>query len=95
MDRAYIRGAAIHNANTSGVNKTGSWRIYTPIIDLSKCIVCKICAQYCPEECIERFVIDKSAPTSTPPIVIDMDYCKGCGICAHECPKDAIQMIIQ
>ena len=95
MVKTYIRGATIHATGTTAlVNKTGDWRVYTPVVDHSKCISCKICSQYCPDGCIERLVVDKSAPPSTPCIKIYYDYCKGCGICAHECPKGAIQMAV-
>lgn len=94
MERAYIRGAGVHNTGTIAmVNKTGSWRLQKPVTEHSICNGCKICSQFCPDECIVRLVVDKSAPLSTPRIEIDMEYCKGCGICANECPKGAIQMV--
>jgi pyruvate ferredoxin oxidoreductase delta subunit len=62
-------------------NKTGSWRSFTPVIT-DKCIGCGICAEFCPEGCIE--IIDKKAK-------IDYDYCKGCLICARQCPVKAIE----
>ena len=90
----YIRGAGIHSAGTIAlVNKTGAWKLLEPVVDNPKCIGCKICYEYCPDDCIERLAVDKSASPDTPRIVIDMEYCKGCGICAHECPKDAIIMV--
>ncbi|MEE8470967.1 MAG: 4Fe-4S binding protein [Dehalococcoidia bacterium] len=93
MGKPYIRGAGIHAAGTiARVNKTGSWRLQKPVTDHSACTGCKICSQFCPDDCIVRLVVDKSAPPSTPRIEIDMEYCKGCGICAHECPTGAIQM---
>lgn len=67
-------------------NKTGGWRTLRPVADLSKCIGCGICKQYCPEPCIQ--MKDKKP-------VIDYDYCKGCGICADECPEEAIKMEIE
>lgn len=95
MDKVYIRGANVHAAGTIAlVNKTGTWRVHDPVVDNSKCIGCKICSQYCPDDCIVRLGVDKSAPSDTPRIEIDMEYCKGCGICAYECPKGAIQMVI-
>jgi pyruvate ferredoxin oxidoreductase delta subunit len=95
VGKQYIRGAGIHATGTIAlVNKTGSWRLHEPVVDHSKCIGCKICSEYCPDDCIERLVVEKSAPPSTPRIKIDMEYCKGCGICAHECPKAAIRMVV-
>jgi len=93
--KEYVRGAGIHNSATIAlVNKTGAWRIYEPVIDHAKCIGCKICPEFCPDDCVERLDVDKSAPEGTPRIKIDMEYCKGCGICAHECPKGAIKMVV-
>jgi len=69
---------------TEGVaGKTGSWRVFRPEIDKSKCIKCLICYMVCPE--VSIYVKD-GAPE------INYDYCKGCGICARECPVKAIQM---
>ncbi len=67
-------------------NKTGSWRIFKPLIDDKKCIKCLLCWKYCPDGCIE---IDLEKNT----IAINYDYCKGCGICATECKKNAIEMV--
>lgn len=93
MGNEYVRGAGIHNSGTSAlINKTGSWKLSMPVVDHTQCIGCKICWQFCPDDCIERITVEKSAPAGTPRIKIDMEYCKGCGICAHECPKGAIQM---
>ncbi len=61
--------------------RTGSWRVFMPVVDKEKCNQCGICALYCPDAVISRALI------------IDLAYCKGCGICAHECPKNAIGMI--
>jgi 2-oxoacid:acceptor oxidoreductase delta subunit (pyruvate/2-ketoisovalerate family) len=90
----YIRGAGIHASGTIAmVNKTGTWRLLDPVVDDMKCIGCKICSDFCPDDCIERLVVEKDAPPGTKRIIIDLEYCKGCGICAHECPKDAITMV--
>ena len=69
---------------TSLANKTGSWRLNRPVIDLEKCTRCGLCALYCPDACVLLVGGD---------YIIDYDYCKGCGICSHECPADAIRMI--
>ncbi|MDY6965948.1 MAG: 4Fe-4S binding protein [Halobacteriota archaeon] len=64
---------------TSG--KTGTWRLFKPLIDEEKCNSCGLCYLYCPEGVI------------SPEIDIDYEYCKGCGICENECPRDAITMV--
>jgi len=61
--------------------KTGSWRLFRPVIDPEKCNQCGICQMYCPEGAIND------------ELEIDLDYCKGCGLCANECPKKAIAMV--
>jgi len=92
--KEYIRGAGIHASGTIAlVNKTGTWRVMDPVVDNTACNGCKICSQFCPDDCIKRLEVEKSAPAGTQRIVIDMEYCKGCGICAHECPTDAITMV--
>jgi len=65
-------------------NKTGSWRVFKPAYDHSKCSKCGMCQKVCPEGCIYK----------DPEGFFDPDYafCKGCGLCAQECPKDAIEM---
>ncbi len=72
---------AVSSCSTA-VNKTGSWRALTPVIDYEKCSGCMICWKFCPEICI--------TPDERPKIIFE--YCKGCGICAYECPKKAIKM---
>jgi 2-oxoacid:acceptor oxidoreductase delta subunit (pyruvate/2-ketoisovalerate family) len=67
------------------MGKTGSWRVFRPIIDKSKCVKCLRCWIFCPEASVLR--------TNDDTIGIDYEYCKGCGICAHECPKKAIKMV--
>ena len=58
--------------------KTGSWRVFRPVVDKEKCNACGICAMFCPDAAISE------------DLEVDLDFCKGCGICAHECPKKAI-----
>ncbi len=73
----YLRGGF------STVNKTGSWRVMRPVLDIAKCRDCGMCWLYCPEGVIDR----------QNDYLIDYDYCKGCGVCAVECPVDAIEMV--
>ncbi len=94
------RGAIIPDAGNSVENKTGSWRVFKPIIHYEKCIRCFICWQYCPEPAIykkdgseypAKNDAIKKRITEVP--VIDYDYCKGCGICYEECPVNAIEFV--
>jgi len=61
--------------------KTGTWRVFKPVVDRDICNACGLCALYCPDGVINP--VDYT---------IDLDFCKGCGICANECPKQAIKM---
>ena len=72
------------NVQDSRVVKTGGWRAFKPVVDLSKCIKCWTCWKYCPDVSI---AISDEGP------VYDYDHCKGCGICANECPVKCIEMI--
>lgn len=60
--------------------KTGSWRVFKPVVDKEKCNACGLCVTFCPDAVIGE------------DLDIDLTYCKGCGICANECPKKAILM---
>jgi pyruvate ferredoxin oxidoreductase delta subunit len=60
------------------------WRTKRPVIDLDKCIDCKVCYLVCPEGVIHEF---KERCT------IDYRFCKGCGICSQECIAKCIQMV--
>jgi pyruvate ferredoxin oxidoreductase delta subunit len=60
--------------------KTGTWRVFRPVVDREKCNACGLCAMYCPEALINE------------ELEFDYSFCKGCGICANECPKKAITM---
>lgn len=83
MDKKWISPLGDEGLNAID---TGKWRVFRPEIDHSKCVVCGICAQYCPVGAIR-----KEKPTDNK-IFIDLNYCKGCGICKVECPREAISM---
>ena len=68
-------------------SKTGSWRIFKPVINYDKCVRCLLCWLHCPYSVIQRPKDPKGYVT------IDYDYCKGCGICASVCPTKAISMV--
>jgi pyruvate ferredoxin oxidoreductase delta subunit len=65
------------------MGKTGSWRVFKPVMHEEKCVKCLLCWIFCPESCILR---------ENERISIDYEYCKGCGICANECKVKAITM---
>ncbi|MBP2143036.1 pyruvate ferredoxin oxidoreductase delta subunit [Methanococcus voltae] len=76
------KGTIIYEPGNSINNKTGSWRVFKPILDNDKCIKCENCYIFCPEGCIQ--------PDENGDFKIDYDYCKGCLICEEECPVKAI-----
>ena len=69
---------------TGAMGKTGTWRIFRPILNKDKCVKCLRCWIFCPEGAIIRKEDDS--------VEIDYDYCKGCGICARECKVKALTM---
>ena len=77
--------------------KTGSWRVEKPIIDHSKCIMCRKCWLYCPDDAVLEVWREARGPggriVRVKAIDFSYDYCKGCGICAQVCPTGAIQMV--
>lgn len=74
--------------NKGAIGKTGTWRVYRPIIDQKKCTKCNTCYIYCPEGTIQ---FDDSQQC----LLIDYDYCKGCGICAKVCNVKAIELKLE
>ncbi len=83
----YTVGAVIKEPGSTRRNKTGSWRIFRPVLDHEACVHCGRCYMYCPDGCIS---LDPEKG-----YVINYDYCKGCGICAKVCPVDAIEMVLE
>ena len=47
-------GTIIYEPGTSFNNKTGSWRVFKPIMDKDKCVMCENCFIFCPEGCIKE-----------------------------------------
>jgi pyruvate ferredoxin oxidoreductase delta subunit len=72
---------AISRPVGGSAGRTGSWRVFRPVVDGEKCNDCGLCAMYCPDAVIDRGC------------TVDLAFCKGCGICANECPKNAIAMV--
>jgi len=64
---------------------TGDWRVFKPVINLDKCVKCKVCWLFCPEAAINWV---EGHPE------INYQLCKGCLICANECPVKAIDKVV-
>jgi len=56
-------------------------KVSVPILDVSRCISCGICAKICPVDAIE--MVDGRP-------VIDPEKCTGCGLCIEKCPFNAL-----
>jgi len=75
------------NVGGYGVLKdVSSWRLFTPEIDVDKCIGCKNCWIFCPETAIQWDEAKKKP-------YFEYRKCKGCGVCENECPVKAIEMV--
>lgn len=76
-----VRGIPHMREPGNSVRKdTGTWRVFKPVWDFSKCIKCKQCWLYCPDSAIGW----KDGP------VWNEKNCKGCLICMEVCPAKAI-----
>ena len=67
-------------------NKTGSWRTFTPVVDVEKCKGCGICVKACPEAGMGMHEKEGKVVAN-----INYEYCKGCMLCATVCPLGAIK----
>ena len=83
MDEVIITLGGVVKPGTARKNKTGSWKVFRPVVDHVKCILCMRCVNYCPEPCIS---------VKEEKILMNYEYCKGCGICREVCPVEAIVM---
>ena len=82
--KKYDAVTTISYPKKGATGKTGTWRVFKPVLDKSKCVNCLQCWMFCPEATIIR---NKDGTIS-----IDYEYCKGCGICANVCKVKAITM---
>jgi pyruvate ferredoxin oxidoreductase gamma subunit len=86
VDVAYVSPeigtASITARANTPLRRTGSWRLFRPVIELKKCTRCWVCFVRCPDGAIALDADD------TPRV--DDDVCKGCLICVDECPTGAI-----
>lgn len=85
FEPARISVPAVFAPATSTKMKTGLWRTVRPVLDLTLCKRCSLCATYCPENAI---TLD---PQGYPKV--DYDHCKGCLICVEQCPAHALNAV--
>jgi len=81
------KGCVGSSEKNSKIRKTAGWRTFRPLFT-DKCTGCGICAQYCPEGCIE---LHETTGRKTKLARVDYDYCKGCLLCMVLCPFKAIE----
>lgn len=77
-------GGAIKNLGMGALSAKTKAFIHSgskPVIDLSKCVGCGICAQLCPAKAI---VIENGKANP------DLNKCWGCSICELNCPQQAL-----
>ncbi len=77
-----VGSPSVYAMGNTITKKTGSWRLFKPVIDYEECSKCRACFVHCPHSCI---TIDESGYPQ-----IDYANCKGCFTCMDECPKDVI-----
>jgi pyruvate ferredoxin oxidoreductase delta subunit len=82
--KKYNVSTTISYPTKGAMGRTGTWRVFKPILDKKKCVNCLRCWIYCPEATVIR---NKDGS-----VEIDYEYCKGCGICADVCNVKAIVM---
>lgn len=86
FEDARTSAPVIHGSTTSALVKTGLWRTFRPVIDLSHCKGCWwVCSTFCPEGAIT--VSEDGHP------IVDYDHCKGCMICVTQCTSHAIRAV--
>lgn len=87
LPRLSVRRAApsIDAEATSERRHVDAWRVYRPVVDLTRCSRCFLCFALCPEGAIRL-------DTEHYPVV-DYDHCKGCLVCVAECPPAAIGQV--
>jgi pyruvate ferredoxin oxidoreductase gamma subunit len=82
---AWLGAPSVATTPNTRARRTGSWRVFRPVIALDRCTRCSICFAWCPDGAITLDADD------TPRV--DEDVCKGCLICAEECPTEAISVV--
>ena len=82
---ARVAAPTIVGPATSPLRVLDGWRVYRPVIELSRCTRCMLCFALCPEGAIR--LDDQTYP------VVDYAHCKGCLVCAAECPPGVISQV--
>ncbi|MBI4518963.1 MAG: 2-oxoacid:acceptor oxidoreductase family protein [Deltaproteobacteria bacterium] len=82
---ARVAAPSIDAEATSALRTMDGWRVFRPVVDLTRCTRCFLCFALCPEGAIQ--LDSQHYP------VIDYDHCKGCLVCVNECPPKAISEV--
>ena len=86
-DLKRFAGELLSRPSPGSAGRTGTWRLYKPVIKIEICTKCGMCWLHCPDDVITW------KPREYPEI--DYTYCKGCGVCESVCPVDAIEMVLE
>ncbi len=71
---------------TPDKNWRGNLKLYR-----DKCTSCMICANYCPNYCIDiKYNIGEDKKRQLQSYTVDMGICMYCGICVEVCPFSAL-----
>lgn len=59
------------------------------------CILCGLCVDVCPTNCISIVPVDGTGPEETPQsaLLLDEELCIRCGLCINRCPPAALLMV--
>jgi electron transport complex protein RnfB len=73
---------------TVAMQKKSQWE--KPQIDLKVCMLCGICIDACPVNCLGLIALSGGLLEKVG--MVQEKRCIGCGFCRRECPVDAITM---
>ncbi len=65
------------------------------MLDVTKCVLCALCADVCPVDVISLVPAEEVDPDVEPgetALLIDETRCIRCGLCIERCPPDALSM---
>ena len=65
------------------------------MLDPGLCILCGLCVDVCPTDCITIARADRIAvgTASQSVLLLDEDLCIRCGLCVNRCPPGALSMV--